>query len=73
MKPDAARAPLPLGVALVVAAAAGPILDAAFPDRDWWPLAIPAVALVLLAAQGRRPGPALLVGLVFGACFYFPH
>lgn len=73
MTPDTTRAPLPLGVALIVAAAAGPILDASFPDRGWWPLAIPAVALALLAAQGRRPGAALLVGLVFGAAFYFPH
>lgn len=73
MTSEPLRAPLPLGVALVVAAAAGPILDAAFPDRDWWPLAIPAVALVLLAAQGRRVGSALLVGFVFGAAFYFPH
>jgi apolipoprotein N-acyltransferase len=29
--------------------------------------------MVLVAAQGRTVGAALLVGFVFGAAFYFPH
>jgi apolipoprotein N-acyltransferase len=64
---------LRLPTALVTAAGAGLILDAAFPDRGWWPCAFLAIGLVLLAAHGRRLGAGFLVGLVFGAFFYFPH
>ncbi|MEP6843305.1 MAG: apolipoprotein N-acyltransferase [Pseudolysinimonas sp.] len=65
------RPTLPLWVAIVVAAAAGPILDGAFPDRGWWPLAFIAIGLQLVTLQGRRLGSAFLVGFVFGATFYF--
>jgi apolipoprotein N-acyltransferase len=64
---------LPLLPALVVAAGAGLLLDTAFPDKGWWFTAYPAIALVLIALQGRRVGAAILVGLVFGATFYWPH
>lgn len=64
---------VPLWVALPLAAAAGPVLDAAHPDRGWWILAVPAVALVLVALHGRRFRSGLLVGLVFGGAFYWPH
>jgi apolipoprotein N-acyltransferase len=65
--------PLPLPVALVVASAAGLLLDTAFPDKGWWFTVFPAIALALIAMQGRRVGGAILVGLVFGAFFYWPH
>ena len=68
-----ARPLLPLGAAVLVAAAAGLLLDTAFPDRGWWFTAFPAIALVLMAVQGRRAGAALLVGLVFGGTFFWPH
>lgn len=64
---------LPLPVAVVGAAAAGLLLDTAFPDLGWWITAFPAIAIVLVALQGRRVGSAILVGLVFGATFYWPH
>jgi apolipoprotein N-acyltransferase len=64
---------LPLVPALVVAAGAGLLLDTAFPDKGWWFTAFPAIALALIAMQGRRVGAAVLVGLVFGATFYWPH
>ncbi|HWH26021.1 MAG TPA: apolipoprotein N-acyltransferase [Pseudolysinimonas sp.] len=64
---------LPTIPALLTAAIAGPILDAAFPGLAWWPLAFPAIALVLLAARGRRAGGGFAVGVVFGAAFFFPH
>lgn len=71
---DARRpALLPLWAAVLVAGGAGPVLDAAFPDRGWWPLAYAAIALVLVASVGRRLGSAFLVGVVFGAAFFFPH
>lgn len=65
------RPALPLWAAVLVAAGAGPILDAAFPDLGWWPLAFLAVGLQLVTLQGRRLGAAFLVGFVFGATFYF--
>jgi len=65
------RPALPLVVALIVAAGAGPILDGAFPDLGWWPLAFLAIGLQLVALQGRRLGSAFLVGFAFGATFYF--
>jgi apolipoprotein N-acyltransferase len=65
--------PLPLLPALVVAAGAGLLLDTAFPDKGWWFTAFPAIALALIAMQGRRVGGAILVGFVFGGFFYWPH
>jgi apolipoprotein N-acyltransferase len=73
----ARRAPqpatLPLLPALVVAAGAGLLLDTAFPDKGWWFTAFPAIALALLTLQGRRLGAAILIGLVFGGTFFWPH
>jgi apolipoprotein N-acyltransferase len=62
---------LPLWAAIIVAAAGGVILDAAFPDRGWWPLAFVGIGLQLVTLQGRRMGAGFLVGFVFGAAFYF--
>ncbi|MDN4615337.1 apolipoprotein N-acyltransferase [Leifsonia sp. F6_8S_P_1B] len=67
------RAPLPLWLAVLVAAAAGPVLDAGFPDRDWWPLTFVGIAMVLLAQRGRRAGSAFLVGWLAGESFYLVH
>ena len=64
---------LPLWAALVVAVAAGVIMDAAFPDKGVWPLALVAVALQLLTLVGRRAGSAFLVGFVGGLAFYLTH
>ena len=64
---------VPLWLALILAAASGAILDAAFPDMGIWPLAFPAVALVLVSLVGRRAGSAYLVGLVAGLAFYLLH
>src|SRR5690606_37203957 len=50
------RPPLPLPAAVVAAGAAGLLLDVAFPDRGWWFAALPAIAIVLVALQGRRVG-----------------
>ncbi|MEP6480675.1 MAG: apolipoprotein N-acyltransferase [Rhodoglobus sp.] len=65
-----ARPILPLWAALLVAAGAGPVLDAAFPDKGIWPLAFVGIALVLVTLIGRRMGTALLVGFVAGLSFY---
>ena len=64
---------LPLWAALIVAAGSGPIMDAAFPDKGVWPLALVAVALVLITLVGRRAGSAFLVGFVAGLAFYLVH
>ncbi len=70
---DSARPVLPLWAALVVAAASGPVLDAGFPDKGYWPLTFVGVGLVLVTLIGRRSSSALLVGFVSGASFYFTH
>lgn len=61
---------VPLWFALLVAAAAGPILDAGFPGRAVWPAAFVAVALMLITLIGRRAGASLVVGFVAGWTFY---
>lgn len=63
-------AALPLWAAISVAGAAGIILDAAFPDRGWWPLAFVGIGLNLTVLIGRRLGAAFLVSFVAGCAFY---
>ena len=74
-RPIAATVPtgLPLWAAVLIAAAAGVILDGAFPDRGWWPLAFLGIGMALVSLIGRSIGGALLVGLVFGWSFYGIH
>jgi apolipoprotein N-acyltransferase len=64
---------LPLWAAAIAAALGGFALDASFPALGIWALAPVAVALSLVSLIGRRAGGALLVGLAFGAAFWFPH
>lgn len=61
---------MPLWAAAIAAAFAGFLMDLAFPSVAWWPLAFPAIALLLLALIGRRAGSALLIGLIYGAVLY---
>lgn len=68
-----ARPLIPLWLALVAALVGGAVLDAAFPDIGWWPLAFVGVAFSLVALVGRSLGGAVAVGAVFGASFYFIH
>ncbi len=72
--PPAAERPLiPLWLALVGALVGGAVLDAAFPDIGWWPLALIGVAFSLVGLIGRSAWGAVAVGAVFGASFYFIH
>ncbi|WP_104082692.1 apolipoprotein N-acyltransferase [Cryobacterium sp. Y11] len=64
---------LPLWASVLVAAGAGAVLDAGFPDRNWWFLAPVGVALMLVAVLGRSFGTGLLVGLVAGLSFWLTH
>lgn len=64
---------LPLWAAAIVAAGAGYILDLAYPDIGWWPLAFVGVGLALVVMIGRSIGGALLIGAVFAASFYLVH
>ena len=64
---------LPLAVAVPAAAAAGWLLDTAFPAVGWWPLAWVSVLVVLACLVGRTLGGALLVGVVYGAVFNLAH
>lgn len=78
MSGPARRAPLPrplvpLWVALLAALVGGPVLDLAYPDVGWWPLAFVGVAFALVSLIGRSGGGAVLVGAVFGASFFLTH
>ncbi|WBU38546.1 apolipoprotein N-acyltransferase [Homoserinibacter sp. YIM 151385] len=64
---------LPLWAACLAAVAGGILLDAAFPDRDVWALAVPSILVALVIAKGRRLGGAMLVGSLFGWSFYGVH
>ena len=67
---DPQRPLLPLAVAAPVSAAAGLLLVTAFPALAWWPMALPAVALALVALAGRGVWSSVLVGFLFGATFF---
>jgi apolipoprotein N-acyltransferase len=69
-EPAHAAAGMPIGIALLAAAAAGLLLDAGFPDRGWWPLSIAGTALLLLSLRGRSLRGAMLVGAVGGFVYY---
>lgn len=64
---------LPLWAALLLAAAAGPVFDLAYPAVGWWPLAFVGVAMALLPMIGRSVWGAWGVGTVFLASFYLVH
>ncbi|MCY7404364.1 MAG: apolipoprotein N-acyltransferase [Cryobacterium sp.] len=64
---------LPLWASVLVAAGAGVVLDAGFPDRDWWFLAPVGIALMLVALLGRSFGTGVLVGLTAGLSFWLTH
>ena len=70
---SATRPVVPLWAALLLAAASGPIMDAGFPDRGWWPLTFVGVAVLLVTLIGRKVKASLLLGLVGGLAFYFIH
>ncbi|GAA3624490.1 apolipoprotein N-acyltransferase [Microbacterium awajiense] len=70
---DAPRPLLPLWGAVLASAVGGAVLDLAYPDVGWWPLAFVGVGFALVSLIGRSVGGALLVGLIFGASFYLIH
>jgi apolipoprotein N-acyltransferase len=63
---------LPFWVSLVLAAAAGLLMDIASPDLAIWPLAFLAVGTLLVTLIGRSVPQSLLLGLIYGVCYYSP-
>ena len=61
---------LPRSIAVMVAAVAGWVLDAAFPDSDLWPLAFVGTALMLFALRGLGFWAGVMVGAVGGFVYY---
>lgn len=61
---------VPLWAAVVLAAAAGGLLNLAFPAPSVWICAFVAIALLLVSLIGRRTWSALLVGGVYGITFF---
>jgi apolipoprotein N-acyltransferase len=68
----AARPPLRLHWALLIALAAGLLLTAAFPPYGLGPLAFVSPALLVIALHRRSLGASFTVGLVFGLAFFIP-
>jgi apolipoprotein N-acyltransferase len=64
------RAPVPLWIAVLLAVSGGWVMDAGFPDKDWWPLTFVGIGMALVALMGRKISSSLLVGFLFGATFY---
>ncbi len=64
---------MPLWGALFLSAGAGAVLDAGFPDGDWWVLAPVGVAVMLIALIGRGPWTGLAVGMTAGLSFWGIH
>lgn len=58
---------------LLAAAVGGLLLDTAGPGLGWWPLALPAAALIFLAVWQQRARWGLLAGAVAGLAFWGPH
>ena len=54
-------------------AAAGVVLDLAFPGVGWWPLAPVSLAAFFLLLRGQRPTVGFLLGAGFGLGFFVPH
>ncbi|RLK49246.1 apolipoprotein N-acyltransferase [Microbacterium telephonicum] len=67
------RPVLPFWAALVVSAVGGAVLDLAYPDVGWWPLAFVGVAAGIVPLIGRGLWAGLAVGAVFAGTFYFLH
>lgn len=67
---DPPRPIVPLSIAAPLSTAAGLLLVTAYPALSWWPMALPAVAMALVALAGRRVWAAVLVGFLFGAAFF---
>lgn len=64
---------LPRWGAVAVAVGAALVTDLAFPAVGWWWAAPVGVAALTVSLAGRRPGPAAVVGLLFGAAFSLAH
>ncbi len=64
---------LPLWLAVLIAAAAGPVMDAAYPAIAIPWLVFPAIAMVLLTNIGRSLWGSVLVGAVYAASFHLIH
>lgn len=64
---------VPFWLALLLAAAAGPVLDAAFPSLGLWPLAFVGIGMLLVALRGIRPAWAFLLGSITGLTFTLLH
>ncbi|WP_233510226.1 apolipoprotein N-acyltransferase [Actinomadura craniellae] len=54
------------------AVAAGPVMSAALPPWDLWPLTLVGVALLALALHGTRARTGAWLGLLCGAAFFLP-
>ncbi|MGF1648291.1 MAG: apolipoprotein N-acyltransferase [Kineosporiaceae bacterium] len=64
---------LPLALAGPLAVGGGVLLDVAFPGIGFWPAALVAPGLLLLAVRGRGPAAGYGLAVLFGLGFMVPH
>jgi apolipoprotein N-acyltransferase len=64
--------PGPLAPRLLAALGSGLLATLAFPPYDAWPLAVPAVAVLVLVCRNQRPRRAALLGLAHGVALFLP-
>ena len=60
-------------LAVILSLAAGPVLDAGFPDRGWWPLTFAGVGMMLVALRGRSLLASFHLGFLSGLSFFLIH
>ncbi len=56
-----------------MAVAGGLLTDTSFPQRNWWPMAIVGVALLVLALRRDSARWGAAVGFLWGIAFFLPH
>jgi apolipoprotein N-acyltransferase len=71
-RPPSGLARPPLWAAMALCVASGLALASAFAPVNWWPMAVPAVSLFLVAVRGQSLRRGLLLGLIAGLAEFLP-
>lgn len=71
--PARTRPAVPFGVAVPLAVVGGVVLDVAFPGVGFWPAALVAPGMLLVAVHGRGPAAGYGLAVLFGLGFMVPH
>ncbi|WP_061962124.1 apolipoprotein N-acyltransferase [Demequina flava] len=58
---------------LILAIVAGLVVNLAFPDTGWWPLAFVGIAMLWIALREATPWRGFFLTWMFGIAFLLPH